>query len=94
MTGAYHIRVLIPCYKEPADIVRKTVEAIRAAALPEGMSLGPLSRASFKMCHCLAAAARSRRASRAPPSRQFCVAALPEGAAHDCLRHVLNCAMC
>lgn len=36
VTGAYHIRVLIPTYKEPVGIVKKTVEAMRAAVLPEG----------------------------------------------------------
>ena len=34
--GQYHIRVLIPCYKEPEDIVRQTVVAIRTAVLPPG----------------------------------------------------------
>ena len=32
----YHIRVLIPCYKEDFEIVQKTLNAIRAAALPAG----------------------------------------------------------
>jgi hypothetical protein len=36
--GQYHIRVLIPCYKEPEDIVRQTVVAIRSAVLPPGKS--------------------------------------------------------
>jgi len=35
-TGHYHIRVLIPCYKEPEEIVRQTVTAIRTAVLPPG----------------------------------------------------------
>jgi len=33
---AYHIRVLIPCYREPIDIVQKTLNATRDAALPAG----------------------------------------------------------
>ena len=37
-TGVYHIRVLIPCYKEEADIVEKTVHGIRNAVLPPGAS--------------------------------------------------------
>lgn len=32
----YHIRVLIPCYKEELHIVQKTLNAIREAALPAG----------------------------------------------------------
>ncbi len=32
----YHIRVLIPCYKEPYEIVLRTVNAIRDAVLPAG----------------------------------------------------------
>jgi hypothetical protein len=35
--GQYHIRVLIPCYKEPEEIVRQTVVAIRSAVLPPGI---------------------------------------------------------
>jgi len=34
--GKYHVRVLIPCYKEDADIVEKTMVAIRTAVLPPG----------------------------------------------------------
>lgn len=34
--GKYNIRVLIPCYKEDADIVEKTIVAIRTAVLPPG----------------------------------------------------------
>ena len=34
--GIYHIRVLIPCYKEETHIVMGTLDAIRAAALPPG----------------------------------------------------------
>lgn len=34
--GKYNIRVLIPCYKEDADIVEKTIVAIRSAVLPPG----------------------------------------------------------
>ncbi len=33
----YHIRVLIPCYKEELDIVQKTVIAARTAILPENV---------------------------------------------------------
>ena len=33
----YHIRVLVPCYKEELDIVQKTVIAARTAILPEGV---------------------------------------------------------
>lgn len=36
--GQYNIRVLIPCYKEDADIVEKTIVAIRNAVLPPGCS--------------------------------------------------------
>ena len=32
----YHVRVLIPCYKEPYEIVLRTVNAIRDAVLPAG----------------------------------------------------------
>lgn len=32
----YHIRVMIPCYKEDFEIVQKTLNAIREAALPSG----------------------------------------------------------
>lgn len=32
----YHVRVLIPCYKEPFEIVQRTVSAIRDAVLPAG----------------------------------------------------------
>ena len=32
----YHIRVLIPCYSEPLEIVAKTAEAAKSAALPFG----------------------------------------------------------
>ena len=35
----YHIRVLIPCYKEDFEIVQKTLNAIRIAALPAGALL-------------------------------------------------------
>lgn len=34
--GKYHVRVLIPCYKEDAEIVEKTLVAIRSAVLPPG----------------------------------------------------------
>lgn len=41
-TGAvgapYHVRVLIPCYKEPYEIVQRTIAAIRDAVLPAGCS--------------------------------------------------------
>lgn len=44
--GQYHIRVLIPCYKEPEEIVRQTVAAIRSAVLPPGeLPLLPLAQA-------------------------------------------------
>jgi endoglucanase len=32
----YHVRVLVPCYKESLDIVAKTLEAALAAELPAG----------------------------------------------------------
>ena len=32
----YHVRVLIPCYKEDLDIVQKTVAAALDATLPAG----------------------------------------------------------
>ncbi len=32
----YHVRVLVPCYKEGLDILRRTVMAAFDAALPEG----------------------------------------------------------
>ena len=35
----YHVRVLIPCYKEPYEIVARTVAAIRDAVLPAGKPL-------------------------------------------------------
>lgn len=34
----YHVRVLIPCYKEELEIVQKTVIAARTAILPEGVA--------------------------------------------------------
>lgn len=36
MGAPYHVRVLIPCYKEPFEIVQRTVSAIRDAVLPAG----------------------------------------------------------
>ena len=33
---SYHVRVLIPCYKEDLEIVQATLNAIRDAALPAG----------------------------------------------------------
>ena len=39
----YHVRVLIPCYKEPYEIVLRTVNAIRDAVLPAGMQRKPIS---------------------------------------------------
>ena len=39
----YHIRVLIPCYKEPYEIVLRTVNAIRDAVLPAGALPDPVS---------------------------------------------------
>jgi cellulose synthase/poly-beta-1,6-N-acetylglucosamine synthase-like glycosyltransferase len=32
----YHIRVMVPCYKEDIDIIKKTIEAAAAATLPAG----------------------------------------------------------
>ena len=32
----YHIRVLVPCYKEPLEIVARTVQAAYNAKLPAG----------------------------------------------------------
>ena len=32
----YHIRVMIPCYKEPLEVVTKTVMAALFASVPEG----------------------------------------------------------
>ena len=34
----YHIRVLIPCYKEDLEIVQKTILAARTAILPENVA--------------------------------------------------------
>lgn len=36
MGAPYHVRVLIPCYKEPFEIVQRTISAIRDAVLPAG----------------------------------------------------------
>jgi hypothetical protein len=38
--GAYCLRVLIPCYKEPFDIVHRTIVAARDAVLPAGEDRG------------------------------------------------------
>lgn len=35
---SYHVRVLVPCYKEDLSIVQATVNAIRDAALPAGVT--------------------------------------------------------
>jgi endoglucanase len=35
-TLRYHVRVLIPCYKEPVDVISKTMLAALHAPLPEG----------------------------------------------------------
>lgn len=32
----YHIRVIIPCYKEPLDVIQKTVTAALVAPIPAG----------------------------------------------------------
>ena len=32
----YHVRVMVPCYSEPLDIISKTCEAAQRAALPAG----------------------------------------------------------
>lgn len=32
----YHIRVIIPCYKEPLDVISKTVLAALYASIPAG----------------------------------------------------------
>lgn len=32
----YHIRVIIPCYKEPLDVIQKTVTAALVAPIPDG----------------------------------------------------------
>ena len=34
----YHVRVVIPCYKEPLDVIQKTVLAALYAQLPTGCS--------------------------------------------------------
>lgn len=36
MKHSYHIRVLVPCYKESLDILRRTIMAAYDAELPEG----------------------------------------------------------
>ena len=36
VSQAYHVRVLVPCYKESLDILRRTVVAARDAPLPLG----------------------------------------------------------
>ncbi len=30
----FHVRVMIPCYKEPLEVVAATVQAARGASLP------------------------------------------------------------
>ena len=30
----YHIRVIVPCYKEPLDVIQKTVTAALVAPIP------------------------------------------------------------
>lgn len=32
----YHIRVIVPCYKEPLDVIAKTVQAALYAVIPAG----------------------------------------------------------
>ena len=50
--GNYHVRVLIPCYKEPYEIVQRTVNAIRDAVLPAGdFSSMQHCRACHKVSH-------------------------------------------
>lgn len=34
----YHIRVVVPCYKEPLDVIQKTVAAALVAPIPVGCS--------------------------------------------------------
>ena len=34
----YHVRVLVPCYKESLEILRRTIMAAYDAQLPEGCS--------------------------------------------------------
>lgn len=36
VSAPYHVRVLVPCYKESLDILRRTVVAARDAPLPLG----------------------------------------------------------
>ena len=36
MREPYHVRVLVPCYKEPLDILQRTVTAALHAHLPQG----------------------------------------------------------
>ncbi len=35
----YHVRVLVPCYKEPLEITARTVQAAYNAKLPAGCDL-------------------------------------------------------
>lgn len=37
-TLPYHIRVIIPCYKEPLDVIQKTVTAALVAPIPASCS--------------------------------------------------------
>jgi len=34
----YHIRVVVPCYKEPLDVIQKTVTAALVAPIPTNCS--------------------------------------------------------
>ena len=38
VTRPYHIRVLVPCYKESLDILRRTIMAAYDATMPDGCS--------------------------------------------------------
>ena len=43
----YHVRVMVPCYSEPLDIISKTCEAAQRAALPAGCRVSCLILLSF-----------------------------------------------
>ena len=46
----YHVRVMVPCYSEPLDIISKTCEAAQRAALPAGCRVSWFFRGFFRVC--------------------------------------------
>jgi hypothetical protein len=47
----YHIRVVVPCYKEPLEVVQKTVTAALVAPIPTGCSRTGEARGG-RLCWC------------------------------------------